>query len=219
MSEFRIDARNRVTRYPKRGVYDSETIYPIIDEALVCHVSFALEDQPYIIPTIHARQDDRILMHGLTGGRMLDYIEAGNPVAIAVTIVDGLVCARTAFNHSMNYRSVVVFGRGRVIEEPSEKMEALRCLTERVIPGRWEHIRPPTEKEMKATSIVGIEIEQASAKVRQGPPGDDGEELEFPVWAGVIPLPIVPQLAETDPKQTAGYPIPEYVRTYRRSTR
>lgn len=217
MSEFDITARNRVARYPKRGHYDRETIYPILDEALICHVSFAFGDQPFIIPTIHARQGDRVLMHGLKGGRMLDHIEAGKPVAIAVTIVDALVCARTAFNHSMNYRSAVIFGTGRVLEEPTEKLEALRCLTERVIPGRWEHVRAPTEKEMKATSIVAIEIEQASAKLRQGPPGDDGEELEFPVWAGVLPLPVIPQAAETDPKQTAAYPVPDYIRNYRRT--
>lgn len=216
MSEFDITARNRVMRYPKRGAYDHETIYPILDEALICHVSFAFDGQPFIIPTIHARQGDRLLMHGLKGGRMLDYIEAGNQIAVAVTLVDGLVCARTAFNHSMNYRSVVVFGRGKVLEDPAEKLEALRCLTERVIPGRWDEVRPPNSKELKATSIVGIEIEQASAKIRQGPPGDDGEDLEFPVWAGVLPLPIVPQAAETDPKQTAGYPIPDYVQRYRR---
>jgi len=218
MKEFEVNARNRVNRYPKRGSYDCDTIYPILDEALICHVSFALDGQPFIIPTIHARQGDRILMHGLKGGRMLDYIEAGNPVAIAVTLLDGLVCARTAFNHSMNYRSAVIFGTGHVIEDPVEKLEALRCLTERVVPGRWEHIRAPNEKELKATSMVAIDIEQASAKVRQGPPGDDGADLEFPVWAGVVPLPVVPQAAETDPKQTAGYPVPDYIRNYRRSS-
>ncbi|MGE3773191.1 MAG: pyridoxamine 5'-phosphate oxidase family protein [Gammaproteobacteria bacterium] len=219
MNEFDVTARNRVARYPKRGSYDHETIYPILDEALICHVSFALDGQPFIIPTIHARQEHRVLLHGLKGGRMLDYIEAGKPVAIAVTIVDGLVCARTAFNHSMNYRSAVIFGTGRVLEEPVEKLEALRCLTERVIPGRWDEVRPPNEKELKATSIVGIEIEQASAKIRRGPPGDDGVDLEFPVWAGVLPLPVVPQAAETDPKQTAGYPVPDYVKHYRRGLR
>lgn len=216
MKEFDITARNRVNRYPKRGAYDCETIYPILDEALLCHVSFAMDGQPFIIPTIHARQGDRVLMHGLKGGRMLEYIEAGNPVAIAVTLLDGLVCARTAFNHSMNYRSAVIFGTGRVLEDPVEKLEALRCLTERVIPGRWETVRAPNANEIKATSIVAIDIEQASAKSRQGPPGDDGEDLEFPVWAGVLPLPVVPQAAETDPKQTAGYPVPDCVKRYRR---
>jgi len=219
MNEYDITARNRVARYPKRGSYDRETIHPIIDEALICHVSFAFDGQPFIIPTIHARQDERILLHGLKGGRMLDYIEAGHPVAIAMTLVDGLVCARTAFNHSMNYRSVVVFGSGHVLEEPAEKLEALRCLTERVIPGRWDEVRAPNDKELKATSIVAIDIAQASAKIRRGPPGDDGADLEFPVWAGVIPLPIVPQAPETDPKLTVAHPIPASVRDYRRDRR
>lgn len=219
MSTFETTARNRVARLPKRGFYDRETIYPIIDEALVCHVSFAIDGQPFVIPTIHARQGDRILLHGLKGGRMLNYIEAGNPVAIAMTIVDGLVCARTAFNHSMNYRSVVVFGRGRALQEPAEKLEALRCFSEHVIPGRWVDVRAPNEKELKMTSIVGIDIEQASAKMRQGPPGDDGEDLEFPVWAGVLPLPIVPQPGVTDPKQTVAYPMPDCVKNYRRTPR
>jgi len=215
MSEFDVTARNRVRRMPQRGFYDRNTIYPIIDEALICHVGFAFDGEPFVIPTIHARQGDCVLMHGLKGGRMLKYIEAGNPVAVAMTIVDGLVCARTAFNHSMNFRSVVVFGKGRVIEEPGEKLEGLRCLSERVIPGRWDNVRPPNEKELKATSIVRIEIEQASAKVRQGPPGDDGEDLEFPVWAGILPLPVVPQPAEADPRQNGQYPVPDHVKHYR----
>ena len=219
MSDYDIDARNRVMRYPKRGAYDRETIHPIIDEALICHVSFALDGQPFIIPTIHARQDDRLLLHGLAGGRLLGYIEAGNPVAIALTIVDGLVCARTAFNQSMNYRSVVLFGRGRVLEEPEEKLAALRWLTDSVIPGRWEHVRAPTPKELKATAIVAIDIEQASAKIRRGPPGDADDELEFPTWAGVIPLPVVPQPPETDPKQTADFAVPAHVQNYRRTPR
>lgn len=218
MADFKVTGRNRVNRYPKRGVYDVATVHAILDEALVCHVSFAIDRQPFIIPTIHARQDARVLIHGLKGGRMLEHIDAGNPLALAVTIVDGLVCARTAFNHSMNYRSAVIFGRGKVIEDPAEKWEALRCLTERVVPGRWPHIRPPNDKELKATSIIGIEIEDASAKIRQGPPGDDGEDLEFPVWAGVLPLPVVPQAAVTDPKQTAGYAVPDYIANYGRPT-
>ena len=218
MTDFDVTDRNRLMRYPKRGAYDKETIYPILDEALVCHVSFAIDGQPFIIPTIHARQDDRILVHGLKGGRMVEHIEAGHPIAVAVPLLDGLVCARTAFNHSMNFRSAAVFGTGTVIDEPAEKLEALRCLTERVVPGRWPHIRPPNDKELKATTIIGITIEQATAKIRRGPPGDDGEDLDFPVWAGVIPLPVIPQAPETDPKQTAGYPVPDHIANYKRPT-
>jgi nitroimidazol reductase NimA-like FMN-containing flavoprotein (pyridoxamine 5'-phosphate oxidase superfamily) len=205
-SEFDVTPRNRVMRYPKRAAYDAATIYPILDEALVCHVGFAMDNQPYVIPTIHARMGDQLLLHGLKGGRMLEHINAGNPVCVTVTLLDGLVLARTVFNHSMNYRSVVLFGRGASIED----------LTEQVARGRWQDARPPNDKELKATTIVALDIESASAKVRQGPPGDDGEDLDYPVWAGVIPLPVIPQPPVTDPKQVVDYPVPGYALDYRR---
>lgn len=217
MTDFPITARNRVMRYPTRGAYDRDTVHRILDEGLVCHVSFAIDGQPFLIPTIHARMGDRVLLHGLKGGRLLKHIEAGNPIAIAVTLLDGLVLARTVFNHSMNYRSVVLYGTGRAIEEPAAKLAALECLTEHVCPGRWADARPPNDKELMATTIVAVDIEEAAAKIRQGPPGDDGEDLDYPVWAGVLPLPVVPQPASTDPKQTAGYPVPDYVRDYQRA--
>ncbi len=216
MSEFPINERNEVMRYPKRGIYDRDTIYGILDEGLVCHVSFVLDDQPFLIPTIHARMGDQILLHGLKGGRMLKHIEAGNPLALAVTLLDGLVLARTVFNHSMNYRSVVMYGRGKVIQERDAKLAALKCLTEHICRGRWADAREPTETELMATTIVAVDIDDASAKVRQGPPGDDGKDLEYPVWAGVLPLPMVPQAAVIDPKQSDGYPVPAYVSRYRR---
>ena len=219
MSDFEITPRNRVMRYPKRAAYDTDTIYPILDEALVCHVGFAIDNPPFVIPTIHARMGDQLLLHGLKGGRMLDHVNAGNPLCVTVTLLDGLVMARTVFNHSMNYRSVVLYGRGATIEDPATKLAALECLTEHVARGRWADARPPTDKELMATTIVAIDIESASAKVRQGPPGDDGEDLDYPVWAGVIPLPVIPQAAETDPKQTVAYPQPDYVRHYRRPDR
>ena len=216
---FDVTPRNRLMRYPKRGHYDKATIYPILDEALVCHVGFAIDGQPYVIPTIHARMGDDLLLHGLKGGRMLEHINAGNPVCMTVTLLDGLVLAHTVFNHSMNYRSVVLYGRGATIEEPAAKLAALECLTEQVARGRWRDARPPTEKELMATTIVSLAIESATAKIRQGPPGDDGEDLDYPVWAGVVPLPMVPQAAETDPKQTVAYPLPDYVTPYRRPPR
>ncbi len=215
-NEFEVTPRNRVMRYPKRAAYDTATIYPILDEALVCHVGFAMDNQPYVIPTIHARMGDQLLLHGLKGGRMLEHINAGNPVCVTVTLLDGLVLARTVFNHSMNYRSVVLFGRGAAIEDPVRKLAALECLTEQVARGRWRDARPPNDKELKATTIVALDIESASAKVRQGPPGDDGEDLDYPVWAGVVPLPVIPQPPVTDPKQTVEYPVPDYARDYRR---
>lgn len=219
MSDFEITPRNRVMRYPKRAAYDTDTIYPILDEALVCHVGFAIDDQPFVIPTIHARMGDQLLLHGLKGGRMLEHVNAGNPLCVTVTLLDGLVMARTVFNHSMNYRSVVLYGRGATIEDPATKLAALECLTEHVARGRWADARSPTDKELMATTIIALDIESASAKVRQGPPGDDGEDLDYPVWAGVIPLPVIPQAAETDPKQTVAYPLPDYVRDYRRPGR
>ena len=216
MSDFEITARNEVRRYAKRGKYDRATIDPILDEALVCHVGFAIDGQPYVIPTIHARMDQQLLVHGLKGGRMLEHINAGNPVCVTVTLLDGLVMARTVFNHSMNYRSAVLFCRGATIEDPAQKLAALERLTEHVARGRWADARQPNEKELKATTIIALEIESASAKIRTGAPGDDGEDLEFPVWAGVIPLPVVPQAGERDPKQTVDYPVPDYVADYRR---
>lgn len=216
MSDFPITDRSRVMRYPKRGAYDRDTVYRILDEGLVCHVSFAIDGQPFLIPTIHARMGDQVLLHGLKGGRLLKYIDDGNPIALAVTLLDGLVLARTVFNHSMNYRSVVLYGRGRAIEDRDAKLAALHHLTEHVCRGRWADARPPNEKELMATTIVALDIEEASAKIRQGPPGDDGDDLAFPVWAGVLPLPVVPQAALTDPKQAAGYAVPGYVKDYRR---
>ena len=216
MSDFELTGRNEVRRYAKRGKYDRDTIYPILDEALVCHVGFAIDGQPYVIPTIHARMGDELLIHGLKGGRMLEHINAGNPVCVTVTLLDGLVMARTVFNHSMNYRSAVLFGRGATIEDPARKLAALERLTEHVSPGRWAEARQPNAKELKVTTIIALEIESASAKIRQGAPGDDGEELAFPVWAGVVPLPVVPQTPVRDPKQIEDLPLPEYLAHYRR---
>jgi nitroimidazol reductase NimA-like FMN-containing flavoprotein (pyridoxamine 5'-phosphate oxidase superfamily) len=216
MQDFSQTPRNQVMRYPRRGAYDRDTVYAILDEGLVCHVSFVMDGQPFLIPTIHARLGDQVLLHGLKGGRMLAHIQAGNPLAMAVTLLDGLVLARTVFNHSMNYRSVVLYGRGRAIVEPAARLAALERLTEHVCPGRWCEARSPSEKELMATTIVAVDIESAAAKVRQGPPGDDGDELLHPVWAGVLPLPVVPQPAVTDPKQTEVFPVPGYVQAYRR---
>ncbi|MEX2482447.1 MAG: pyridoxamine 5'-phosphate oxidase family protein [Gammaproteobacteria bacterium] len=216
MPDFPQNERNTVKRYPTRGVYDRETIFGILDEALVCHVSFELDGQPFIIPTIHARLGDRLLLHGLKGGRLLNHIDAGNPLAIAVTLLDGLVLARTVFNHSMNYRSAVLYGRGRTIVDTEHKLTALRALTEHVCPGRWSDARQPTPKELKATTIVEIDIEDASAKIRQGPPGDAGDELDHPVWAGVLPFETVTSEPVADPRLDDVHAVPDYVRDYRR---
>ncbi len=216
MADFDVTSRNEVRRYPKRAAYDRATLYPILDEALVCHVGLAIDGQPFVIPTLHARMGDELLIHGLKGGRMLEHVNAGNPVCVTVTLVDGLVLARTVFNHSMNYRSAIMYCRGAIITDPARKLAALERLTEHVVPGRWVDARPPNEKELMATSIVAFDIESASTKIRQGDPGDEGEELDFPTWAGVIPLPVVPQAGVRDTKQVVALPVPGYVTGYRR---
>ena len=216
MADYPVTPRNQVMRYPKRGVYDRDTVHRILDEALVCHVSFVLDGAPFLIPTLHARMDDEVLLHGLKGGRMLKHIEEGNPVAVAVTLLDGLVLARTVFNHSMNYRSVVLYGRGRLVEDPTEKLRGLERLSDQVCPGRWAEARPPTPKELQATSLVAIRIEEASAKIRQGRPGDADDELDWPVWAGVLPLNQVPGTPETDPRPHGDHAVPAYVSGWRR---
>jgi nitroimidazol reductase NimA-like FMN-containing flavoprotein (pyridoxamine 5'-phosphate oxidase superfamily) len=204
--------RSKVNRIPARGYYDKETINKIIDEALYCHVSFVHNNQPYIIPTIHARKNDRILFHGAKGSRMLKHLAEGNEVCIAITIMDGLVLARSVFHHSMNYRSVVLFGKGRLIENKVEKLESLRTITEHLIPGRWEDARKPNEKELNVTTVVSINIDEASAKIRTGPPIDDEEDYKLSVWAGMIPVSHKFDNPENDPRLKEDIPLPDYIR-------
>lgn len=214
MSEYPKTDRNRVKRLPKRGHYDGETIYPIVDEALFCHVAFAQGDQPFIIPTLHARVDDTILLHGASTSRMLKHIQAGHEICISMTMMDGLVLARSTFHHSVNYRSAVIYGRGELVTDEAEKMEALRLFTEKIMPGRWDDARMPNAIEMKATSVVSVPIESASAKVRVGPPGDDEEDYALPVWAGVVPLRQVVAEPVNDPLLREGISVPQYVSDY-----
>lgn len=188
MSHFERTPRNQVRRLPKRGQYDAETIYAIIDGALICHVAFVQDGQPFIIPTLHVRDGDTLLLHGATTSRMMQHLAAGHPITAAVTLVDGIVLARSVFNHSMNYRSAVLFGHGAAIDDPGAKLAALERFTERLMPGRWNDARQPNEQELKATAVVRVTIESASAKVRGGPPGDDADDLALPVWAGVVPM-------------------------------
>ena len=216
MSEFPITERNRVKRVAKRGHYDSETVYRILDEGLVCHVGFLQDQQPVVIPTLYARRGDTLILHGARTSRMLQYIQSGQPVSVVVTLVDGLVVARSVFHHSMNYRSVVVFGRGRLIEPDQEKLQALEVLTEHILQGRWRDARKPNRQELDATSVVAIAIESASAKVRTGPPVDDEEDYSLPIWAGVIPLPQQAQPPIADPRLASGISVPDYVTGYDR---
>jgi nitroimidazol reductase NimA-like FMN-containing flavoprotein (pyridoxamine 5'-phosphate oxidase superfamily) len=184
----RAKARTEVTRHPERGVYDREAIDRILDEALICHVGFVHEGHPFVIPTIHARSGDTLYVHGSPASRMLKELGEGVDVCVTVTLLDGLVLARSVYNHSMNYRSVLVLGRARVLREPAEKLAALEAVVEHVVPGRWEDARRPTEKELAGTSVLALPLDEASAKVRTGPPSDFEADLELPVWAGVIPV-------------------------------
>lgn len=210
-SHFPKTRRNTVKRLPKRGDYDRATIYPIIDSALVCHVGFVIDGQPYVIPTIHARRDDSLIMHGSAASRMFEHIASGEQICVTITHVDGLVLARSTFHSSMNYRSAVVFGRGRLIEEQQEKLDALAILTERLMPGRWADTRQPTPQELKGTFVVEIEIESASAKTRTGPANDDEEDYALPMWAGVLPVHMSWGQPIDDPRLAEGIEVPEYI--------
>lgn len=205
---------NRVRRLPARGQYDRATIDAIVDEALICHVAFAVDGQPFVIPTIHARMGDEIVLHGAPASRLLKHIVAGNPVAIVVTLVDGLVLARSVFHSSMNYRSAVLFGHGRILDGDDEKLAALEAITEHLARGRWIDARRPTQQELDATIVVAVAIDSASAKVRTGPPGDDEDDYALPIWAGVLPFQLQPQTPVPDPRLADDIAIPTYVTNY-----
>jgi uncharacterized protein len=183
-----VTPRTRLRRLPERGLFEREPIYRILDEAFVCHLAFAVDGQPYAMPTGYARVGESLYFHGSAASRMVRQLSAGVQVCCTVTILDGLVLARSAFHHSVNYRSVVVLGTARLVESREEKLAALRAFTDHVVPGRWTELRPITDQELKGTSVLALPIEEASAKVRTGPPRDDDDDLAWPVWAGVVPL-------------------------------
>ena len=217
MTDFAKTEKNNIKRLPKRGHYDRETIYRILDEALICHVGFVDSGQPYVIPTNFARVGDSIILHGAKASRLLKHIEAGNPICVEVTIVDGLVLARSVFHHSVNYRSVVVFGIGRLLLNVQEKLAALEAVSEHLVPGRWKEARRPNQKELNATSVVRIRIDEASAKVRLGPPVDEEEDYALPVWAGVLPLQETPLSPIPDELQSQDLAVPGYIANYSRT--
>lgn len=208
--------RTRVVREPHRGAYDRETIYAILDQAFVCHIGFAIEGQPYVIPTMFARVGDAVYFHGSAASRMLRSLGAGIPACLTATLTDGLVLARSVFNHSMNYRSVVALGTAMLVDDSVEKLAALRAFTEKILPGRWNEARQPSEKELKATSILRLPLAEASAKMRVGPPEDDEEDYALPVWAGVIPLHLAAGAPIRDARCEASTPVPAYAEHYRR---
>ncbi|HXM62652.1 MAG TPA: pyridoxamine 5'-phosphate oxidase family protein [Terriglobales bacterium] len=208
--------RTRLVREADRAVYDRAAAYKILDEGFICHVGFVVDGQPFVIPTSYGRVGDSLYIHGSAASRMLRRVDEGIAVCVTVTLLDGLVLARSIFNHSMNYRSVVILGTARAVNDPNEKLEALRLLSEHILPGRWAESRQPNEKELKATLVMRLPIEEFSAKVRQGPVVDDEEDYAFPTWAGVIPLTLVAGEPIDDARLMPGVKVPEYAQGYTR---
>jgi nitroimidazol reductase NimA-like FMN-containing flavoprotein (pyridoxamine 5'-phosphate oxidase superfamily) len=215
MSEvYKPTERTTVKRLPARGRYDRETVHQILDQGLICHLGFVVEEQPFVIPTIYVRVGETIYVHGSPASRMLRTLEKGVSACVTVTHVDGLVLARSAFHHSMNYRSVVVLGTATVVDEPAKKFEVLHALTDHLIRGRWEQIRQPSPDELRRTLVLAMPIEEASAKIRVGPPLDDEDDYALPVWAGVLPLKLVPSEPIPDPRLPGEIAVPAYAASY-----
>jgi len=208
--------RTKLKRLPKRGHFDRETVYAILDEGFICHVGFAPQGQPFVIPTGYARVDDKLYIHGSQASRMLRTLSGGLDACVTVTIVDGLVLARSAFHHSINYRSVVIFGRATIVEDREEKIAALVALSEHIVRGRWADVREPNDEELIKTTVLELPLVEASAKVRTGPPIDDEEDYALPMWAGVVPLSLQAGTPINDPRLPEGIEVPEYARNYER---
>ena len=209
--------RTKIKRLPKRGVYDRDVINSILDEAFICNVGFVVDDQPYVIPTGFARIDNDLYIHGSSASRMLRTLSESVDVCVTVMLIDGLVLARSAFHHSMIYRSVVILGKAQIVDEKAEKDKALEALTEHIVPGRWADVRWPSELELKATTVLKLPIEEASAKIRTGGPIDDEEDYDMDVWAGVLPLSLTPSAVVPDERLKTGIAVPEYVESYTRT--
>ncbi len=216
MTDFTPTPRTQIHRLPKRGVYDREAVYRILDEGLVCHIGFVADGKPVVIPTGYGRKGDTLYIHGSVASRMFRALDKGADVCVTVTLIDGLVLARAAFHHSMNYRSVVIFGKATVLEDADAKRQALQVFTEHIAAGRWQEVRQPTAKELQATIVLAIPLEEVSAKVRTGPPLDDEEDYALPVWAGVLPLELKPAAPLPDERLPKEIAVPDYVRTYAR---
>lgn len=211
-----VTERAQVRRVPKRAAYDAETIYSILGAGFLAHVGFCVGGQPFVIPTLYGRNGNKLYLHGSAASRMVRELENGVPACVSVTIVDGLVLARSAFHHSMNYRSVVAFGTARKIEGNEQKTEGLRVISDHLLAGRWDDVRSPYEKELKATSVLEFSIEEASAKIRTGPPVDEEEDYALPVWAGVLPLELKSDAPVADSRLAEGMAVPDYVLRFRR---
>jgi nitroimidazol reductase NimA-like FMN-containing flavoprotein (pyridoxamine 5'-phosphate oxidase superfamily) len=211
---MKLSKRTELRRIPNRGSHDQKTINQILDAGFLASVGFCVDGQPFVIPTMYGRDGTRLYLHGSAASRMLRELEIGVPACVTVTLVDGLVLARSAFHHSMNYRSVVAFGSARKVADPAQKIKPLRVISEHLIAGRWAQVRAPSEKELKATTVLEFSMEEASAKVRSGPPLDEESDYALPVWAGVLPLEIQSRPPLPDDKLIKGVTLPDYVRRY-----
>ncbi len=207
-----LTKRSELRRLPNRGSHEPQVIYAILDAAFLAHVGFQTNGQPFVIPTLFGREGDKLYLHGSVASRMLAELGTGAPACVTVTVVDGLVLARSAFHHSINYRSVVAFGTARKIEGPAEKLRALRIISEHLMAGRWKDVRGPSDEELGATEVLEFSIEEASAKVREGPARDDEQDYALPVWAGVVPLSLEAKTPEPDSRLAVGTKVPQYIR-------
>ena len=211
---YQATERTRVRRLPERAAYDRDTVHAILDEGFVCHVGFVLDGQPYVIPTGYARVGETLYLHGSTGSRL--GLRPGMPVCVTVTLLDGLVLARAAFHRSFNYKSAMVLGRTRLVTDPEEKGAALSAFVEHIVPGRGVDVRPGNPKELAATAVLAVPLEEVSAKIRQGDPKDDEEDYDLPAWAGVLPLALVPAAPAPDPRLDPAIAVPPYVAAWHR---
>ena len=216
LTTFTPTDRTTLKRLPKRGQYDHATVNQILDEAFICHIGFVADGKPVVIPTSYTRIGEDVYIHGSAASRMLRSLEEGVDVCLTVTLVDGLVQARSAFHHSINYRSVVIFGHARLVEDPAEKLNALHAFTDHIVPERWQDVRPPTDSELRATTVLKVPLVEVSAKVRTGPPLDDEEDYQLSIWAGVLPLSVKPG-SPVDDARLNGIKPPDYVRNYARN--
>ena len=216
MNEFTPTERTKVRRLPDRGKYDSESVYGILDEAFICHVGFVVESQPYVIPTGFARVNDTLYIHGSAASRMLRTLADGVQICVTITLIDGIVMARSGFHSSMNYRSVVILGRATQVEGRDEKLAAMAAFSEQVMPGRWKDLRETTDAELKGTLVLSLPLKEVSAKVRSGPPKDDEVDYALPLWAGIVPLKLTAGNPINDPRLPTGIDPPGYARNYKR---
>ena len=216
MENFKPTPQTQVKRLPDRGLYDRAEIYKILDQGFLCHSGFMVEEQPFVIPTGYGRLGDQLYIHGSAASRMLRSLSGGIKMCITVTLLDGLVLARSAFNHSMNYRSVVVLGTATLVEDAAEKTKALLAISEQIIRGRWAEVRSPSEKELKATTVLRVPLLEVSAKIRTGMPHDEEEDYQLPIWAGVLPIRQASEAPLADPRNLPNLAVPESVRKYSR---